>query len=110
MLLESLKPLQAKYNVLANATGVAANSLTVNIPNNPRRRSLIFIFGATANITIAGNARLTAAPNSTTNSMSIYKWDDMGDALNLITSITSGAAESYFIVIETYREEVPLDQ
>lgn len=93
--------------MLIAVSGAAANSASVNIQNNPRRHSLLYCTQSSGTATIAGVQVQLPSTNAQMGCFGIFTWDNLGDAMNQISNLTSGAASTSFIVIEVYREEVP---
>jgi hypothetical protein len=110
MLLESLKPLQVKSNVLINVSGALANNATVTIPANPKRRSLFYVLQLGGTIIYNGTSIVLAATTSQPFSIGMLNYDQLGDFIYSSLTITAGAASTALMVGETYSEERPLDQ
>jgi len=110
MLLESLKPLQLKSNVILQSNDVAFANTTTVVPANSKRHSIIFGTN-TGNLSLIYNG-VTFVFVFTTSGFVFTKlvWDDFGDIVRQGFSILWPVGANQFYLTETYTEERPDDQ
>jgi len=108
MLLESLKALQVKSNVLVNLSGAAANNATITLPANPKRRSIFYWLNISGTITFSGTTILLPGSVNQPFGTGIVTYDQLGDFIYSSFTLVAGATATAFLVGETYSEERPL--
>jgi hypothetical protein len=104
MLLESLKALQLKSNVIMQSNNAAVASTTTTVGSNPLRHSIVF-GSNTGNLTlIVNNISYVFVFTVSGFTFITLNWDDFGDYVKSGFQITWPVGANQFFLQETFVE------